>query len=115
MTARTFGFLLALLGLTFGLAGGGGPRTEWRPFLPANAYKELVAQEVRDAQAAVGKDDFDVAQRGKVAALMIAGYTLSAREADPKHLAAVRAAALKLAEVLGEKDRADEARKLADL
>ncbi len=117
MFARGLAFVFLSAALAVGLAtaisSAGGARGAWKRFLPADDYKALVHEEMQNIRAAVGKDDFDVVQRGKVAALMIAGYTLSARDADANNLA-VRAAALKLAEVLGEKDRVDEARKLAE-
>jgi hypothetical protein len=90
-----------------------GPRGEWKKFLSANDYKELVRREIKEVEAVLGKDDFETAQRGKVSALMIAAYTLSAKDVDPKSLEKVRSAALKLAAVIGEQGKTDEARKLA--
>jgi hypothetical protein len=47
-----------------------------------------------------------------VAALLIAGYTLSAKDGTKEDLEGVRAAALRLAQILYEKDTSDEAKKL---
>jgi hypothetical protein len=105
---------LALL-LTTGMAASVGPGGEAKPepkrFLPADVYKKLLGRQAFIIQTAGNKDDLDSIVRAKVAALMIAEATLCVKDDNHKKLAAMRASALKLAEVLGSKIRQDEGRK----
>lgn len=107
---------LAVATLAIGLllqpgSAGDKKETAWKHFLPPDIYKELVGRELKTAEAAIGKDDSKDIQKGKVAALMIAACTLSAKEPNMAPLPGVRAAAFRLAEVLGDKDKAGEAKK----
>lgn len=110
--------ILLSAALAIGFVGpstqAGGEKSMWKKFLPKNVFKELVSREVGIVKKHIGTKDFETARRARVAALMIAGYTLSAKDGDAKNLKAIRNTALRLAEVLGEEGKADEARKLAD-
>jgi hypothetical protein len=116
---RVTGAGLATAALALGLllkAGDAGDKTgqPWKKFLPPDTYKELVGRELKTIQAAIASGDAKDATKAKVAALLIAGCTLSAKDGSEKDLEGVRAAALRLAEILGDKDKAAEAKKLAD-
>jgi hypothetical protein len=96
------------------LAGAGAGDKEvvpWKQFLPPEAYKELVGRAVKGAEQGLeGKGD-EAVRKAQFNALMIAGYTLSAREGG-EDLGGVREAALRLIKLAGDKGKEDEARKL---
>ena len=105
--ARRFAAAVALAGAAClvvgtGSAGdrGGAP---WKQFLPADAYQELVKRGARAIEEALaGKPDEEAVKRAQFNALMIAGYTLSAKGPAEGERAAVRAAALKIAKLAGQ-------------
>lgn len=82
-------------------------------FLPADAYKELVARAVKNIEEALADRGSKAVPRAQFNAAMIACYTLSAKDVDAEHLAAARAAAAKVAALVKEKGKFDEAAKLA--
>ncbi len=92
-------------------AGGDKKADPWRPMLPAKIYKELVKRDLQMIEKALGSDDFAVIDRGKVSAAMIVAHTKSLKE-KVGHPEGVRAAAKNLAEILENKSKAAEARKL---
>jgi hypothetical protein len=79
--------------------------------LPPTVCKELLGRELKTVEAAIGKDDAKAIQKGKVAAMMIAGYALTAKEKS-EYLDGVVANALELGLILGEKEKVDTAKKL---
>jgi hypothetical protein len=115
MTFRTLAPALPLLALCLVLQPGaaGDNKNVWKKFLPKETFEELVKREAKLAASFIGIEDFEKAQRGKVAALMIVGYTLSAKDGDGKQMQAIRNAALRLAELIGEKGKEAEAKMLA--
>ncbi len=93
------------------VAGSGGADGEHKPFIPTNAYKDLLAREVRILdQNLTGSPGDEQQTRAKLAAVLIARYAL---DAETKGTAPVEHAALKLAKMLGTKDKIGDARKLA--
>ena len=67
-------------------AHSGGEKDEpWKKFLPEKAYKELVGRELKTVEKGMA-GDFKDAIKGKVAAVMIAAYTLSAKEGKKEDL-----------------------------
>jgi hypothetical protein len=81
----------------------------WRPFLPSDDYQELAKRSVDRIHALAKDDSATLALRAE--ALMLAGYTISAKDAAA--LAAVRQKAIKIATLADGKETAAEARKLA--
>src|SRR6266545_5905826 len=105
--------LAAAAWLLAGPSAAGDKTSVWKPFLPADAYKELVGRAVKNIDEALAeKPSEEAVKKAQFNAVMIAAYTLSAKE-GAKDLAAVRDAALKVAKLAGMKGKADEARKLA--
>src|SRR5262245_19820568 len=96
--------------------GGAGEKggNVWKPFLPADAYQELVKRAGKAIEEALAGDPSEEAvKKAQFNALMIAGYALSAKEPGEAERATVRAAALKIARLAGQKGKAGEARELA--
>lgn len=86
---------------------------QWQPILPADVFPELVRREARLVKQYIDKTDYEQIQRGKIAALTIAAYTLTVKGGvDKSRLDGIRNAALRLAAILGEKDKAAEAKQL---
>ncbi len=109
-------FAVLVVGSVFLLAGPartGDKDSRWKKFLPGEAYKELVDREVKILQESLkGTPEEKVLNRAKLAAAMIAALSLSADKEGKA--AAVEQAALKLAKLLHEKGKIDQARKLAE-
>jgi hypothetical protein len=103
--------LLAIACLVAG-AGGGDKGAAWKQFLPPEAYKELVGRAARATEQALASKGDEAVRKAQFNALMIAGYTMSAREGG-EALAGVREAALRLVKLASEKGKEEEARKLA--
>jgi hypothetical protein len=97
------------------LAGAGlrgqGKDAIWKPILPDDAYKELVARANKDIAEGLNAKPFDEDEAAKVQfnALLVAAYNLSSAKGD-KQLAAT---ALKLADVLKNPKKVAEAKQLA--
>ncbi|MCI0458117.1 MAG: hypothetical protein L0Z62_14230 [Gemmataceae bacterium] len=84
----------------------------WKPFLPGDAYQELVKRAAKAIEEALeGTPSEEAVKRAQFNALMIAAYTMNAKE--PGEGAALRAAALKIAKLAAQKGKAAEARKMA--
>jgi hypothetical protein len=115
--ARRFALAAALaaaVGLLATSGRAGDKDGVWKEFLPNDAYRELVkraAKNIEDALA--GKPSEEAIKTAQFNALMIAAYTMSAKEPSAAERATLRAAALKVAKLAGQKGKADEARKLA--
>jgi hypothetical protein len=105
--------LAATAWLLAGPSRAGDKAAVWKSFLPADAYTELVGRAAKNIEEALaGKPDEDAIKKAQFNAVMIAAYTLSAKEGG-KDPAGVRAAALGLAKLAGAKGKLGEARKLA--
>jgi hypothetical protein len=72
----------------------------------------LLGRAAKAAEQALASKADDAVRRAQFNALMIAGYTMSAKEGG-EELAGVREAALRLVKLAGEKGKEEEARKLA--
>jgi len=93
------------------MTGLGRAEGEDKAFLPADAYKELVAREVKSLQESLkGSPNEEQLARAKLAAVMIARLALDTKAEDA---AGVENAALQIAKLLGGKDQLAAARKLA--
>jgi hypothetical protein len=100
------------LGIRPGLAGG-DKAAVWKPILPAAVYKDLVAREAKILEDSLeGNPSEDKIARARLAALMIAGFSLSAEAGSPQ-AASVEQLAIRLAKMLAAKSKLAEARKLA--
>ncbi len=109
--------LLLVPVIVFFVGAGAGQdakeKSHWKAFLPADVYKELVKRELKTIQESIGSTERKVTRKGKVAAVMIAGYTKSlAPKAKVGDVLGVREAALRLAMLIGEEGKADEAKQL---
>jgi len=105
-----------VLALLAGLLVSSGTRGQgkagiWKPFLPDDAYKELVERAHKDLNASLNAKPFDEdeAVKAQYAAVLVAAYNLS----SPKGNKDVAATALKLAEVLKNPKKLAEAKSLA--
>jgi hypothetical protein len=98
--------------LAAGPGGAQGGKAAFKKFLPADAYKELVTRTAKAIEAGLAKGDEDSLKRAQAQAAMVAGYTLSVKDA-PGDAAGVRAAALDLAKIATNKAKIDQAKKLA--
>jgi hypothetical protein len=120
MTRKLRG-LSAGLALAAGLAvlagtgnAGGDKANPWKPILPADTYKELIQRESKTLQDILaGNPDEDKLFKAQFAALMIAGYTLSTKDAEDAQKSAVRTTALQVARIVMDKGKLGEAKKLA--
>jgi hypothetical protein len=104
--------LAAALCFVAGFGGAQGSKAAFKTFLPAEAYKELVARSAKAIDANLASPDEDSLKRAQVHAALIAGYTLSA-QAPPGDAAGVRTAALDLATIVTNKAKLNQAKKLA--
>ncbi len=111
-------FWMACIGLMMSFVilstsdGGDKDAQPWQQFLAPNVSKELIERELKTIQAAITTGEAKDVRKAKVAALMIVGCTLSSKDGTKDNLEGVRAAALRLAEILGKEDTNDEAKKL---
>lgn len=101
-----------LLALSGSWAGEKQSQTPDRKFLPADAYKEIVQKGGETIKHAIDSEDARKVVKGRLAAILIAASTQNVKE-DVGNPAGVRAAALRLAEILGERGSSGEAKKLA--
>lgn len=99
---------LAVLGTVIGEAGG-DKAAAWKTFLPDQAYEELTRRSL-ERIGALAKSDKKLGDL-RAEALMLAGYTVSAKDGPDK--VPVRHSAVVLATLLEQKEGADAARKLA--
>jgi hypothetical protein len=104
--------LAAALGFLAGTGGAQGGKPSFKTFLPADAYKELVARAVKSIEENLAAPDEDSLKRAQVQAALVAGYTLSAQQ-PPGDGAGVQAAALELANIVTDKGKIGQAKKLA--
>ncbi len=117
---RIWAYSVAILGVGLAVAlaqppaDGGTEGQEWKQFLPAAAFKEIVGRELKTIEPVIGKDDERDIRKGKAAALMIVASTLTAKETDKQDPVLLRANALGLALMLGDKSMTKEARELVD-
>jgi hypothetical protein len=105
--------LVACLSLASRPSSAGDADKGFKQFLPPEAYKELVGRAVKNIEEAVAEKSTKGTHKAQFNAAMIACYTLSARDVDAEHLAAARAAAAKVAALLKDKGKHEEAVKLA--
>jgi hypothetical protein len=99
---------LAAFGTTSGQAGG-DKGTAWKTFIPDQAYEELTRRSL-ERIGALGRSDKGLGDL-RAEALVLAGYTVSAKDGPSK--IPLRHSAVVLATLLEQKDGADAARKLA--
>lgn len=106
------GTLVAAVCLLTGFGGAGEKQSKvWKPFLPADAYKELVTRAAKAAEEALaGKPDETAIKKAQFNALMIAGYTMSTKARPADDLAGTQTFALEAAKLAGEKDKVAQAR-----
>jgi hypothetical protein len=86
--------------------------TPAQKFLPADVYTEIVQKGSEAIKHAIDSEDAKKVVKGRLAAILIAASTQNVK-GDVGNPAGVRAAALRLAEILGERGSSDEAKKLA--
>jgi hypothetical protein len=84
-------------------------KAKFKAFLPAGAYKELVARSAKAIEANLAAPDEDKLKRAQVYAAFIAGAALSA----PESPANVERAALELAQFVTDKGKVDQAKVMA--
>ena len=103
--------MVAAVGLLTGFGGAGEKGKVWKPFLSAEAYKELVKRAAKNAEEALASNPDEAAiKKAQFNALMIAGYTMSTKAAPAGELAGTQAAALASAKLAGEKGKTAQAR-----
>lgn len=109
------GALLGALGTLSDLGSAGGKESPWKPFLPAKDYRTLVERAAANIEESLtGKVEEEGIKRAQFNAVMIAAYTLSTKDGGtPQELATVREAALKIAHMVTEKKKLEDAKKLA--
>jgi cytochrome c556 len=90
-----------LLSGTGGIAGDAKDDT-WKPFVTEAAYKELLTRAVRAIQSNLDSKDKDDLTKAQVDAVRVAALSLSARDGNAGHLAAVRQRALLAAGLIKE-------------
>jgi hypothetical protein len=97
--------------LSAGSQGQGKAGGIWKPFLPDDAYKELVDRAYKDITEGLKAKPFDEDEAAKVqfAAVLVAAYNLSSPKGD-KQMAAT---ALKLADILKNPKKVNDAKKVA--
>jgi hypothetical protein len=100
--------MLVALASSAGRAGSDKP-PPWKPFLPTDDYQEVSKRSLERIRTLAKDDSATAALRAE--ALILAGYTISAKDAAA--LAGVRQKAIKVATLAAGKDTAAEARKLA--
>jgi hypothetical protein len=103
-----FTLALAAFETTSGQAGG-DKSPAWKTFLPDQAYEALTRRSL-ERIGALAKSDKGLGDL-RAEALILAGYTVSAKDSSDK--IPMRHGAVTLATLLGQKDGADAARKLA--
>jgi hypothetical protein len=80
---------------TIGAWGQGGDQgAPWKPFLPADAYKELTRRSIKVIEEAAGSGDKNASGKIGLEAVILAGYTLSAPNSKNESVATLRSAAL---------------------
>jgi hypothetical protein len=106
--------IAALVGL-YGPGEAGGKDEVWKQFLPAKAYRTLLERAVENIEEALtGKVEEEAIKKAQFNAVMIAAYTLSTKDGGaPQELATVRENALKIAQMVTEKKKLNDAKKLA--
>jgi hypothetical protein len=105
------GALAAAVCLLAGPGGAGEQGKVWKQFLPADAYKELLARDAKTAaEALAGQPGEAAIKKAQFNALMIAGYTMSAKGVNAGDLATAQAVALTAAKRAGEKGKTAQAR-----
>jgi hypothetical protein len=90
-------------------SAGGAKSPTWRSFLPYSAYQELVRRSVSRIHTLA--KDADAADALRAEAVILAGYTISAK--DNVGSTTLRQSAIQIATLAGKADTAEEARKLA--
>jgi cytochrome c556 len=90
-----FGLTAAALGLVIlGMDGTAGDKAAlWKPFLPADAYKELTGRSIKTIEAAAKSDDKVAAEKIRVEAIILAGCTLAVADAKKEDVSMLRGAA----------------------
>lgn len=95
--------LLAATALATAGGGAGGPKDPaWRPFLSRADYDELKSRSIKTILEQINDKSGKALPRMQTEAVVLAGYTLAAKDAPDA--AALRGHALKLARAAGNKD-----------
>jgi hypothetical protein len=103
--------LSAAAALLAGASGAGDKAAPWKTILAEDVYKELVRRAVKIIDDNADSKDDEARKQAQVAAVRIAAFTQSAK-GDAKQLAAVRQAALKVADAIKDKKDPAEVKKL---
>jgi len=105
----------AVVGLWSDPTEAGGKDEVWKAFLPAKEFKILVERAVEAIdESLTGKVEEEGIKRAQFNAVMIAAYTLSTKEGgSPQELATIRDNALKIVNMVTEKKKLNDAKKLA--
>jgi hypothetical protein len=89
---------------------GGEQGGAWKPFLPADAYKELTKRSIANIETTATSGAKDAAEKIEAEAAIIVAYTLSVKNRDDAAFSKLRGAAL----LAVQKARNGELKKLAD-
>jgi hypothetical protein len=93
-----FSSILALpivfLALSAAKEAGGDKATPWKPFLSGDAYKELTGRSIKAIEAAAKSGDKNALAKIELEAALLAGFTLSVKNANDDDVAKLRGAAL---------------------